>query len=106
MTTEPHLLDLNVLIDPEQAEAAGHFLSLLSEEKPGFVSLATAIELSWVLQRAYTAAPSGVMEVIAGLLRAREIIVQSPDRVARAIDAVKGSSAEFSDAVISLLGTS
>lgn len=44
------------------------------------------------------------MQVVVGLLQARELVVQAPDVVAKAVRLVSDDGTEFSDAVISLLG--
>ena len=104
-------LDSNILIrhatqdDSKQSAAAERLLSSLSEETPGFVSLVTMVESVWVLQRAYRAPSDVVAQFVNGLLNAREIRVQSPEIVRRAVRQLKSGAGDFSDAVIALLGT-
>ena len=56
-------LDTNVLVrylvadDAGQAEAAQALLAGLTAERPGFVCREVAVELVWVLERAYRFSP-------------------------------------------------
>src|SRR5882757_4840740 len=74
----------------------------LDDENPGFVSLVVLSELHWVLRRAYNVSREDVATVVRRLLDAREITVQEPDAVRRALN--RPGPADFPDALISELG--
>lgn len=100
-------LDTNVLVryvtqdDPKQAAAATKlFEQALSVERPGFVCLVTLSELAWVLADCYDADKARIVAVIDGLLASRQIIVEEPERVWRALRAWEQSSADFSNALV------
>lgn len=103
-------LDTNVLVrhvtrdDQDQAEIAGRFLSTLTREDPGFVSLATLLEVVWTLNRTYKLELGSISRFIHGLLTSEQIIVQAPDVVRRALDHALDTPGGFADAVIGLLG--
>ncbi len=48
-------------------------------EAPGFVSTVTLVETVWVLARAYKTAKAEVLQIIEGLLRARELVVEDAE---------------------------
>ncbi|MHB8317811.1 MAG: PIN domain-containing protein [Acidimicrobiales bacterium] len=103
-------LDANVLVryitqdDPEQSRHATALIETLDEQAPGFVSVIALAELSWVLARAYKVTSVDIATVIRKLLEAKELVVQDADGVRRAL-AFATTGAEFSDALISELGT-
>jgi predicted nucleic-acid-binding protein len=100
-------LDTNVLVryvtqdDAKQAAAATTlFEHTLSVERPGFVCLVTLCELAWVLAECYDADKSRIVAVIDGLLASRQVMVEEPERVWKALRAWEESSADFSDALV------
>lgn len=98
-------LDTNVVVrylmqdDPEQAETATRLIDALTDQDPAFVSVVTLAEIHWVLRRAYKVDREKAADVIQGLLAAEEILVEGPDVVRRALDAVS-AGADFADALI------
>ena len=100
-------LDTNVLVryvtqdDAKQAAAATKlFEHTLSTEGPGFVCLVTLCELAWVLADCYDAEKARIVAVIDGLLASRQIVVEEPERVWKALRAWEESPADFSDALV------
>jgi predicted nucleic-acid-binding protein len=102
-------IDTNVLIrdavqdDTVQSPRARAFLASLSEADPGFVSVVTMMEAVWTLTRTYRINREGVFRFVSTLLAAREIVVQAPDVIRRAMREAQESDGEFADAVIALL---
>lgn len=102
-------IDTNVLIrdavndDPVQSPQAHRLLASLTHEDPGFVSLVAVVEAVWTLKRAYRADAASIQRFVSALLAAREIVVQAPDVVRRALNDARETGADFSDAVIALL---
>jgi len=100
-------LDTNVLVryvtqdDPKQAAAATRLLERgLSVEHPGFICHITLCELAWVLADCYDAGKERIVAVIDGLLASKQLMVEEPERVWRALRAWEESSADFSDALV------
>jgi predicted nucleic-acid-binding protein len=102
-------IDTNVLIrdavqdDPTQSPQARAFLASLSEADPGFVSVVTMMEAVWTLTRTYRVDREGVFRFVSTLLAAREIVVQAPDVIRRAMREARDNDGEFADAVIAIL---
>lgn len=98
-------VDTNVIVryvtqdEPDQAAEATAVFERFSEDRPGFVSMVVLVEVTWVLRRSYGLERETSAAVVRGLLAAREVVVESPDLVARALRRVR-SGAEFSDAVV------
>ena len=100
-------LDTSVLVryvtqdDAKQAGAATRLLEQgLSVERPGFICLITLCELTWVLAECYDAQKDRIVAVIDGLLASKQLMVEEPERVWRALRAWEESSADFSDALV------
>lgn len=103
-------LDTNVLVrflvqdEPEQAAAAIALISSLSETEPGFVGREVLVELVWVLERAYDLPRGDIAQALDGLLEARELVVETADRAAIAVDRYRKGGPGFSDQMIALAG--
>lgn len=100
-------LDTNVIIryvvqdEPRQSAVATRLMEkTLSAENPGFVAVVTLCEIAWVLAECYQADRPRIRVVIEGLLGTKQIMVESPELVWKALRAWKGSSADLSDALI------
>lgn len=102
-------IDSNVLIrdavadDAAQAKAAGRFLDGLTEQAPGFVSIIVLVETVWTLRRAYKVDATTIELFVRRLLGSREIVVQAPSIVRRALDDASEVGADLSDALIAHL---
>jgi predicted nucleic-acid-binding protein len=103
-------LDTNVLVryfvqdDEAQSHEAARVVDALTDEAPGFVSLVVLCELFWVLRRAYRLPQDEILVVVGGMLSARELRVQEPDVVHRAVRSTRGTSIGFVDALVVGLG--
>lgn len=100
-------LDTSVIVryvaqdDARQSAAAARLMEgTLSVESPGYVTLVTLCEVTWVLAECYGAHREHIGDVIQGLLETRQIVVESAEVAWRALRAWRGSSADFSDALI------
>jgi len=102
-------LDTNVLVrylvqdDDDQSARATRFMERLDEDDQGFVSLVALVELHWVLRRAYKVDRQDAVAIIRALLDARELSLQEPDIVRRALSRMSDET-DFSDALIGELG--
>lgn len=101
-------LDTNVVVryvvqdDAIQAARATRIFEGLTESNKGFLSTVTMVEVDWVLRGAYGADRSSAAAVLQGLLESREIDLERPDAVRRALTRV-AQGADFADALISAL---
>jgi predicted nucleic-acid-binding protein len=102
-------LDTNVVIrylvqdDPDQSPIATELIDQLTETDPGYLSLVTVVELYWVLRRAYKVPATRCVELLEGLLDARELRIDR-DAIVRAALTVTRGGHDFADAVIAELG--
>lgn len=102
-------LDTNVVVrylvqdDPDQSAAASAVVDGLTETEPGYLSLVTMVETSWVLRRAYGVDADRSADLLEGLLDARELRVDRAAIVRAAIPASRGGL-DLADAVIAELG--
>ena len=87
--------------DPKQSAAATRlFEQRLTQEEPGFVSAIVLCELAWVLAECYGADEARIRAAIDGLLAARQIAVEAPELMRKALRAWTQSGADFADALI------
>ena len=103
-------LDTNVLIryliqdDPKQARLANQIIDRqLSEQNPGFVNLATILEIVWVLRSLLKRSPSEIATHLEQLLAADSLEIQNDQQVFEAAFALKRGTGEFEDALIGAL---
>lgn len=100
-------LDTNVVVrylaqdDAKQSAAATKLFERdLTQDDPGFVSTIVLCEIAWVLAECYGAERPQIRAAVEGLLAAKQIVVEAPDTVRKALRACGGSSADFADALI------
>jgi predicted nucleic-acid-binding protein len=103
-------LDTNVIVrflmkdDAEQAALANTVFAELTVVAPGFVCREVLVELVWVLQKIYRLPRTDIADAVEGLLGAREIVVESAEQVAVAVDRLRKGGAGFADQMIALAG--
>ena len=99
-------LDTNVLVrylvrdDARQAEAARALLESLTAERPGYVCREVAVELVWVLERAYDLARDQIATILEELVATEGLVVEDADDVARAASTYRAAGVGFSDLMI------
>ena len=99
-------LDTNVLVrflvcdDLQQAETARELLDSLTVENPAFVCREVAIELVWVLERAYGFSRSRIATTLEELMATESLVVEEADDVSRAASRYRRAGAGFSDLMI------
>lgn len=103
-------IDTNVLVrylaqdDHAQAATATRLIESFTTEAPGFVSTVTLVETVWVLARAYRTPRAEIANVIEGLLRSQDLVIEQAETHYMALGAYKSEPIEFSDAVIAQAG--
>lgn len=81
-------------------------MATFTEESAGFVCREVLIELVWVLERAYALQRADIARALDGLLEARELVIEVPDRVAVALDRYRRGGPGFADQMIALSSAS
>lgn len=99
-------LDTNVLVrymaqdDPKQSPMATDLIESLTVDARGYVGVVSVVELVWVLTDCYALTRGELCEVLATLLRTREIVVAHADTVWQALRLFKEGKADFADCLI------
>lgn len=102
-------LDTNIVIryltqdDRKQSQQATKIIESLTDAEPGFISLVTLAEVSWVLRSAYAVGNADLANVIEKLLDSRELVIQDADIARRALAALQAGHG-FADALIAEAG--
>ena len=104
-------LDTNVVVryllkdDLAQARVAQRlFDEATTATGPCFISLATLLEVVWVLRSRYRIRPSTIAAAIEGLLMAEGVLIQNEREVFAAMIALSENTGSFEDALIGALG--
>ena len=99
-------LDTNVVVryimqdDPKQSPKATRLIEALTSENPGFISIVSVVELSWVLSSSYDLKRDQLVQAFDALLQTKEIVVDRADQVERALRVFRSSTADFADCLI------
>ena len=103
-------LDTNVLArylaqdDPLQSARATRLIEReLSTRNPGLISLVVLLELLWVLESAYAMSEAARVSIVERLLAAKEIQLEAPLLVRKALALKGNTSAGLPDILIGLL---
>jgi predicted nucleic-acid-binding protein len=104
-------LDTNILVrflmedDPIQSAQARRLIERrLTEHNQGFVSLATILETTWVLESVYKRSRQQVAEAIRRILQVDTFIIQNEQEVYTAMVTLQTGQGSFEDALIASLG--
>ena len=99
-------LDTNIIIrylvrdDVKQSEAARALLESLTAERPGYVCREVAVEVVWLLKRAYGYSRAQIAAILKELLITETLVFEVADDVALAAFRYSDGEAEFSDLMI------
>ena len=103
-------LDTNVVLryllqdDPAQTRQANQiFERQLSAENPGFLNIATVLEIVWVLRSVLGRTPAEIVAHLEAILSRDTLEVQHAEQVYEAAFALKRGTGEFEDALIGAL---
>ena len=103
-------LDTNVLVryiaqdEPSQSALATKLVESFTATAPGFVSTVTLVETVWVLARAYKTAKTEILQIVEGLLRARELVIEDAETHYLALNQFEATTVDYADAVIAQAG--
>lgn len=96
-------LDTSVLVryvmqdDRRQSAQASRVIESFTAETPGWVPVVAIVELVWVLESRYDLDRAQVSRVLAGMLVAKELKLDSAAEVALAMSRYRVGRAEFAD---------
>jgi len=99
-------LDTNILVryfvkdDPKQTLLAVNLIYALSSPDPGWVGLATILELVWVMTSIYRVKKDRVVQILDILLASHEIVVEQNETVRDALRLYRAGNTEFPDCLI------
>lgn len=105
-------LDTNLLVrifagdDAGQAERVTEFLGSQNPSEPGFISSIALCETYWVLRTSYEFTKPQLIDVFVFLLNSKELVLEARSEVAQALERYLNGHAEFSDALIGVIGKS
>lgn len=89
--------------DPAQSLFAHRLIESLSEPAPGLICREVVIETVWVLDRDYAIDRAGITRAPAGLLEARELVVDAADAVGLALHRYGKGGAGVADHLIGII---
>ena len=101
-------LDTNILVrffakdDPMQTLKAREVLNSLTIAEPGWVGMATMLELVWVLTSSIRLRREAIARILADLLMRDTILVEKPETIERALQLYRKGNADFADCLIAL----
>ena len=99
-------LDTNVVLryllqdDPAQSRKANRLIDGLSPENRGFISVATTLEIVWVLRSLFKFTPKQIAAQVEQVLASDALALQNEQQVFEAAFALKRGLGEFEDALI------
>lgn len=90
--------------EPSQSPVATKLVESLTPDAPGSVSTVTLVETVWVLARAYRTGKAEILQIIEGLLRARDLVVEDAETHYLALNRFAATMLDYADAVIAEAG--
>lgn len=99
-------LDTNVIVryimqdDVKQSPMATRLVESRTAAAPGFVPIVAVVELAWVMSSAYELDKRQLTAALEGLLRTKELVVESAETVWRALRLYQSANADFADCLI------
>lgn len=77
----------------------------LTDESPGFISIAALVEPVWVIQGCYAATRDDTVAILDRLSRTRTLRLENMDVIGKAVRVYAASSADFADCLIESSGS-
>ncbi len=101
-------MDTNVLArfliqdDSVQGDLAAKAINTCTADDPAFVAREVAVELFWVLERAYKIPRRQVAELLHNLLRASRIVFENDSQIALALEGTRAQGHDFAGQLIAI----
>jgi predicted nucleic-acid-binding protein len=101
-------LDTNILVrffakdDPVQTAKAREVLISLTIAEPGWVGMATILEMVWVLTSSIRLGRDAIARILAELLMRDTILVEQAETIEKALHRYRNGNADFADCLIAL----
>ncbi len=99
-------LDTNILVrffakdDPLQTPKARAVLSSLTTAEPGWVGVATILELVWVMTSTLGVGRDAVARILAELLTRETIVLERAETIEKALQQYRRGRTDFADCLI------
>ena len=90
--------------DPVQSRLATRLIEARSADDPGFVSIVTLAEITWILTTACSASRDEIGKVVENLLQTQTLVVQLSEIAWKALAAYRKGVADYADCLIERLG--
>ena len=104
-------LDTNILVrfltndDPTQSPRSRQIVGRqLTEQDPGYVTLAAIVETAWVLENIYKLSSLELAKAVRLLLQIETLAIQNEQEVYTAMIALEERKVDFADSLIAALG--
>lgn len=104
-------LDTNILVryithdHPAQTSLAIQFVSSLTPENPGFISLIVMVELAWVLETSFRFSRTELATSLEAVLRSKELLVENASLAWQALRDFRTNHGDFADYLIQRCGS-
>jgi len=101
-------LDTNILVrflardDPVQSSKAKALLGSLTIREPGWVGVATILELVWVMTSMKRLDRRGITNILSQLLNQEEIVIEQASIVESALRLYRQGNVDFADCLIAV----
>ncbi|MGA2170257.1 MAG: type II toxin-antitoxin system VapC family toxin [Terracidiphilus sp.] len=99
-------LDTNILVrffaqdDPLQSPIAKAIMSSLTIGEPGWIGVASILELVWVMTSQKRLDRRGITAVLSQLITRKEIVIEQVSMVQNALQLYRKGNADFADCLI------
>jgi predicted nucleic-acid-binding protein len=99
-------LDTNILVrffakdDPVQTPIAKALLASLTNTEPGWIGIATILELVWVMNKVIRVSRAAMANILMQLLTREEIVIEQAELVQKALYQFQLGKADFADCLI------
>ncbi|MDR3750509.1 MAG: type II toxin-antitoxin system VapC family toxin [Terracidiphilus sp.] len=99
-------LDTNILVrffakdDPQQSPKAKAVLTSLTNKEPGWIGIATILELVWVMESKFRMGRPAISGMLSQLLGRDEIVIEKDSVLQNAVQLFRSGNADFADCLI------
>ena len=86
--------------DPVQSPKADAIMASFTTEEPGWIALATVLEIVWIMSRMSKMDRADIGAVLSGLLMQQEVVLEHAEVVQQALILYRKGKADFADCLI------